>query len=292
MLLHQMKKSKFYYPVRFPASVLQRVETAFEGVVPIVERDKLRRRWEATIGREGWRYDTAEEFYADYRRDPDEVFISHSLGGDDYEFHFQIVKGASAQLHVQAPTRADIESVFTVLDEAEPSAKIAMPKSRDITVFVGHGRSQLWRDLKDHLHEQHGYKVEAYEIGARAGHEIRDVLEEMLERTSFAFLVLTAEDETADGSLRARQNVVHELGLFQGRLGFPRAIVLLEEGTEEFTNMAGMQQIRFSRGNIREAFGDVLATMIGGVLGLGPARHITQMVTQLGAQSALDDRLS
>jgi predicted nucleotide-binding protein len=55
--------------------------------------------------------------------------------------------------------------------------------------------------------------------GARAGHTIRDVLEDMLERPSFAVLVMTAEDQTADGESRARQNVVHEVGLFQGKLG-------------------------------------------------------------------------
>jgi len=64
-----------------------------------------------------------------------------------------------------------------------------------------------------------------------------------------------------DGTVRARQNVIHEIGLFQGRLGFTKAIVLKEEGTEEFSNIHGVQQIRYSRGNIRETFGDVLATL-------------------------------
>ena len=36
------------------------------------------------------------------------------------------------------------------------------------------------------------------------------------------------EDEHKDGSVHPRENVIHEAGLFQGRLGFPRAIVLLE----------------------------------------------------------------
>jgi len=128
-------------------------------------------------------------------------------------------------------------------------------------VFVGHGGSGLWRDLKDHLQDKHGYDVQAYEIGSRAGHTIRDILEEMLEESSFALLVLTGEDETKDGKLHARQNVVHETGLFQGKLGFSRAIVLLEDGTEEFSNIAGIQQIRFSKGNIKETFGDVLAVL-------------------------------
>ena len=38
---------------------------------------------------------------------------------------------------------------------------------------------------------------------------IRDILERMMDRSTFAILVLTAEDEQADGELRARQNVVH-----------------------------------------------------------------------------------
>jgi len=119
----------------------------------------------------------------------------------------------------------------------------------------------VWRDLKDHLAEKHGYQVEAYEVGARAGHTIRDILANMLQKSSFACLVLTAEDEMADGKMRARQNVIHETGLFQGRLGFKRAIVLLEDGAEEFSNISGIHQIRFGKGNIKETFGEVLATL-------------------------------
>jgi hypothetical protein len=51
--------------------------------------------------------------------------------------------------------------------------------------------------------------------------------------------------------------VVHEAGLFQGRLGFSRAIALLEEGCEEFSNIQGLGQIRFPRGNIAAVFDDV-----------------------------------
>ena len=83
----------------------------------------------------------------------------------------------------------------------------------------------------------------------------------MTTKSSFALLVMTGEDEAEDGTLRARQNVIHEVGLFQGCLGFSRAIVLLEDGTEEFSNLFGIQQIRFSRENIKETFGDVLATI-------------------------------
>lgn len=82
-------------------------------------------------------------------------------------------------------------------------------------------------------------------------------LGEMLDEAAIAFLIMTAEDEQADGTIRARENVVHEAGLFQGRLGFMRAIVLLEEGCEEFSNIHGLGQIRFPAGRIEAAFEEV-----------------------------------
>jgi len=52
-------------------------------------------------------------------------------------------------------------------------------------------------------------------------------------------------------------NVVHEAGLFQGRLGFTKAIVLLEDGCEEFSNIKGLGQIRFPKGNVKQAFEEI-----------------------------------
>ncbi|MBW2342790.1 MAG: hypothetical protein JRF53_02030 [Deltaproteobacteria bacterium] len=49
--------------------------------------------------------------------------------------------------------------------------------------------------------------------------------------------------------------------MFQGRLGFRKAVILLEKGTEEFSNIEGLQQIRFSKGAILETYGEVLATI-------------------------------
>jgi predicted nucleotide-binding protein len=86
-------------------------------------------------------------------------------------------------------------------------------------------------------------------------------LSELLEAAAMAFLVMTSEDEQADGKMRARENVVHEVGLFQGRLGFTRAIVLLEDGCEEFSNIHGLGQIRFPKGNISATFEDIRALL-------------------------------
>jgi predicted nucleotide-binding protein len=82
-------------------------------------------------------------------------------------------------------------------------------------------------------------------------------LSEMLDAAAIALIVMTAEDEQPDGKVRARMNVIHEAGLFQGRLGFTKAIILLEEGCEEFTNIEGLGQIRFPKDNISACFEEV-----------------------------------
>lgn len=124
-------------------------------------------------------------------------------------------------------------------------------------VFIGHGGSTAWRDLKDFLQDRLKLPWDEFNRVPVAGVTNIARLSEMLDAAAVAFLVLTAEDETADGAMHARMNVIHEAGLFQGRLGFTKAVVLLEEGCEQFSNIEGLGQIRFPRGNINAAFEDI-----------------------------------
>jgi hypothetical protein len=66
--------------------------------------------------------------------------------------------------------------------------------------------------------------------------------------------VLTVEDLTAEGKRLARQNVVHEIGLFQGRYGFDRVVVLAEEGCDYVPELAAPYSIAFPRNGIRSVF--------------------------------------
>lgn len=117
-------------------------------------------------------------------------------------------------------------------------------------IFIGHGRSHLWRELKDFIKDKLQLSYDEFNRVPVAGTTNIARLQQMLEQASFAFLIMTAEDELNDGKMQARMNVVHEVGLFQGRLGFEKAIILLEEGCEEFSNINGLGQIRFPKGNI------------------------------------------
>ena len=124
-------------------------------------------------------------------------------------------------------------------------------------VFIGHGHSGVWRDLKDFLQDRLTIQWDEFNRVPVAGVTNIVRLSEMLNDAALAFLVLTAEDEQTDGQMHARLNVVHEAGLFQGRLGFEKAIVLLEEGCEEFSNVHGLGQIRFPKGNIAVKFEEI-----------------------------------
>lgn len=258
-----MKKTKTFNNTIFDANTLQIAKVKFDEISGFKEKYHIS-SYEVTQGSESWYFDNFEEFLADYRKSD-----SHSnllLQFSSYLFDLSTNSySTDTNIGVAAPTRQEIEAIFRIFEDS--ASKFYSPPLEDDeeeespVIFIGHGQNPQWKELKDHLHEKHGYKISAYETGARAGHAIRGILESMIEESSFAILVMTGEDENKDGTLLARQNVIHEAGLFQGSLGFDRAIVLLEDGVEEFSNIAGIQQIRYSKGKIIETFGEVLATI-------------------------------
>lgn len=124
-------------------------------------------------------------------------------------------------------------------------------------VFIGHGHSSAWRDLKDFIQDRVGLPWDEFNRVPVAGITNITRLSQMLDDAAIAFLVLTGEDEQGDAKVHPRLNVVHEAGLFQGRLGFTKAIVLLEEGCEGFSNIEGLGQIRFPKANITAVFEEI-----------------------------------
>jgi hypothetical protein len=132
-----------------------------------------------------------------------------------------------------------------------------VPNEGKQAVFMGHGRAREWLALQNFLESRLNLRCVEFNAESAVGVGTQDRLSDLLDQASFAFLVMTAEDEQADGSKRARENVVHEAGLFQGRLGFRKAIVVLEESCTEFSNIHGLGQIRFPKGKIELCFEDV-----------------------------------
>lgn len=261
-----MQRTKEYPRVEFSTTALQKITAEFKNIV----KDPVKMTFnglKVEKKKESWRYDTFEEFLA--QLDDDTTYATFGISHPDLSLDVTIWPAdsyGSTHVSISSSNRDLILRLGNVVEECAkdcfvpkpPEPRKELPKRK---IFIGHGGSLQWRDLKDHLHDQHGYDVVAYETGARSGHTIRDIIAEMLDSSSFAILVMTGEDTMEDGTVRARQNVIHEIGLFQGRLGFTKAVVLKEEETEEFSNIHGVNQIRYTKGNIKETFGDVLAVL-------------------------------
>jgi hypothetical protein len=262
-----MQKTKSYNHVKFSPETIRNALKVYRAGFP---KHNQMPSWGRRVDfdDESWDYDSDEEFLAGYLKPTCKTaryhHYTHPPKGELINFSFSFSRGRTA-ISVQQASVPKIEEVFAIFERDVESALVpvsGMPLALiEPMIFIGHGRSTLWRELKDHLTDKHGYRVSAYEVGARAGHAVRDILEDLLTTSSFALLIMTGEDETGDGQLRARQNVIHELGLFQGKLGFSRAIAVVEKGAELMSNIEGIEQLRFSLGNIAEIYGDVIATL-------------------------------
>lgn len=215
-----------------------------------------------------------------------EIGVRHALGqgatillGDvsQLPIHFRnlavinytVTGGTLSQADANALSTAIIERLKNIENTSDdnPVKRVTGPlieyveahglKEGATKMFIGHGRSLLWRELKDFIQDQLKLPWDEFNRVPVAGTTNTERLSQMLDDAAFAFLVMTAEDEQQNGKIHARLNVVHEVGLFQGHLDFSRAIILLEEGCEEFSNSHGLGQIRFPTGNISAVFEQV-----------------------------------
>lgn len=183
-----------------------------------------------------------------------------------------VVLGQGAKIPPHISLISEVRSIYNSLGICEEARKIAIKAGSHLerkkkktkaesrvgtNVFIGHGQSPIWKDLKDFIQDRVKLPWDEFNRVPVAGVTNIARLSEMLDAAAIAFLVMTAEDEQATGDFHARLNVVHEAGLFQGRLGFTRAIVLLEEGCKQFSNIDGLGQIRFPKGNIAAVFEEI-----------------------------------
>jgi predicted nucleotide-binding protein len=127
-------------------------------------------------------------------------------------------------------------------------------KQEEAFVFVAHGRSPLYLQVIHFLKDDLGLKPVSFETEDHSSEQISEVLNQYLDRAVLAVIVMTGEDATIDNRKLARQNVVHEAGLFQGKLGFEQVILLKEEGVEGFTNVQGLVYIPFNPQDITTSF--------------------------------------
>ena len=145
----------------------------------------------------------------------------------------------------EAAKRAAAEKAVAIDNQPVPS------------ICIGHGKSAVWKDLRNFIHDVLQIESGEFNRVPVAGLTNTARLAELLRLSAFAVLVLTREEEESEGITRAMMTVLHHAGLFQGRLGLGRAVVLLEDGCADLGSIDGLAQMRFPAGNVAAVFDDL-----------------------------------
>ena len=122
-------------------------------------------------------------------------------------------------------------------------------------IFISHGHNELLKlKLKDFVENRLKRRAVVLSEQRSAGMTVVEKLERVSNECSSAIILMTGDDTLRDGGVRARQNVIHELGFFQGKYGRNKVILLVEDGLELFSNISGIVDIRFNPDNFEAAF--------------------------------------
>lgn len=126
---------------------------------------------------------------------------------------------------------------------------------RTNNIFISHGHNELLKlKLKDFIVTRLKRTPVILSEQPSKGLTIVEKLENVSEQCSFAIVLMTKDDEQKDGGVRARQNVIHEIGFFQGKYGRRNVVLLAERGVEFFSNISGIVRIEFDAANFETVF--------------------------------------
>lgn len=188
------------------------------------------------------RLDDAVEF--------DATLVAHSDSRADISVSVSVFLGHGRVTIAADDTRIeDLRTELTSMFESFVDPEL-LPAPPTFKVFIAHGGDPAWTVLHRVLNDIHDIRAEHFDSEERAGYTTLSVVEQMITTSTVALVVMTGEDTDQHGELRARENVVHELGFCQGALGIANTIVVLENGVSEPSNIRGLTQVRFDRGNI------------------------------------------
>lgn len=128
-------------------------------------------------------------------------------------------------------------------------------------VFIGHGHNEIVRHkVKDFLRDRCCLDTIILKELPSSGLTTIEKLEKYSRVADYAILIFTGDDivieqKSEDSKKqRARQNVVQELGWFQGTLGRNRTCLLVQKGVELFSNIGGVVSLRFNDTDVESVF--------------------------------------
>jgi len=110
--------------------------------------------------------------------------------------------------------------------------------------------SNDWREIQPFIEKDVGLQTIELAQEANMGRTIIEKLIDNAARCDSAVIVMTGDDITNEDEARVRENVMHEIGFFQGCYGRNLVILLYEEGVNIPTNLAGVAYVPFPKGSI------------------------------------------
>lgn len=135
------------------------------------------------------------------------------------------------------------------------------------SVFISHGRGVEWMKLQLFLEKEAGVSTVELSQVTSFGRTVIAKLRDAAERCSHAVIVMTGDDYDVEGQARVRENVMHEIGYFQGCLGLDRVVLLYEDGVSMPSNLGGIVFVSFDRGQIQSVYWKVLRELNSGAEG-------------------------
>jgi predicted nucleotide-binding protein len=146
--------------------------------------------------------------FQDIKTAPETAMATTVIGQLDQQKHF-------SRAQVDRLVR-DIDQIF----EIRANSELESPKQEAVQrVFITHGRSNDWRAVQTFIEKD--IRLSTIELGQEAnmGRTIIEKLIDNAERCNCAVIVMTGDDVINEDEARVRENVMHEIGFFQGRYG-------------------------------------------------------------------------
>ena len=175
-----------------------------------------------------------------------QIEMSKSGGNAEAEWRF-----SRAQMQQMA---REIDHIF----EIRANSELSIPTQEKISkrkVYISHGRAADWREVQAFIEKDIG--IDTLEL-AQEPNQGRTILTKLLETSDVcdsAVIVMTGDDQDAEGQARARENVIHEIGFFQGKYGPSCVCLLHEEGVSIPSNFQGLVYAPFPHGLVSASFG-------------------------------------
>jgi hypothetical protein len=143
----------------------------------------------------------------------------------------------------------EVRANFRVAEKVEDKEK---PKR----IFISHGRSKEWYKVQTFLEKDLNLQTLELAQEANLGRTVLQKLSEESDKCGFCIIVMSGDDVHGD-EVRARENVLHEIGFFQGKYGLQNIVLLHEEGVNIPSNIHGLVYISFPKDTVEATFAGV-----------------------------------